>query len=151
MLREALVDGRIAVVATDHAPHLPAQKEGGCRRAASGMPLVQFSLVAMLELVDAKVLTIERLVELMSHNPARLFDVQRRGFLRPGYQADIAIVRPHSPWTLTPDVIQSRCGWSPLEGHTFAWRVAATLCNGHLVYNHGVVDRDYIGQPVVFR
>ena len=151
MLREALVDGRIAVVATDHAPHLPAQKEGGCRRAASGMPLVQFSLVAMLELVDAKVLTIERLVELMSHNPARLFDVQRRGFLRPGYQADIAIVRPHSPWTLTPDVIQSRCGWSPLEGHTFDWRVEATLCNGHLVYNHGVVDRDYIGQPVVFR
>lgn len=151
MLRQALADGRIAVVATDHAPHLPAQKEGGCVKAASGMPMVQFSLVAMLGLVDAHVLTIERLVELMAHNPARLFEVQRRGFLRPGYQADIAIVRPHSPWTLTPDVIQSRCGWSPLEGHTFDWRVEATLCNGHLVYNHGVVDRDYIGQPVVFR
>ncbi len=151
MLRQALTDGHIATVATDHAPHLPAQKEGGCRRAASGMPMVQFSLVSMLELVDEHVLTIERLVELMAHQPARLFDVRQRGFLRTGYQADIAIVRPHTPWTLTSDIIESRCGWSPLEGHEFSWRVEATLCNGHLVYNHGVVDHDYIGQPVVFR
>ncbi|MBQ9668330.1 MAG: dihydroorotase [Prevotella sp.] len=151
MLRQALADGHITTVATDHAPHLLAQKEGGCRRAASGMPMVQFSLVSMLELVDEHVLTIERLVELMAHNPARLFEVRQRGFLRPGYQADIAIVRPRSPWKLTPDMIESRCGWSPLEGHEFNWRVEATLCNGHLVYNNGVVDRSYIGQPVVFR
>jgi len=151
MLRQALTDGRIATIATDHAPHLPEQKAGGCLRAASGMPMVQFSLVAMLGLVDEHVLTIERLVELMAHNPARLFEVQRRGFLREGYQADIAIVRPDSPWTLTPDLIESRCGWSPLEGHKFNWRVEATLCNGHLVYHNGAVDRDYIGQPVAFR
>jgi len=150
MLRQALTDGRIATVATDHAPHLPAQKQGGCGRAASGMPMVQFSLVSMLELVDQGVLTIQRLVDLMCHNPARLFGVQQRGFLRPGYQADLVIVRPQTPWTLTPDVIVSKCGWSPLEGHTFQWRVERTLCNGHTVYADGRVDTSYIGQPVRF-
>ncbi len=150
-LREALNDGRITTVATDHAPHLLSQKEGGCARAASGMPMIQFSLPTMLELVDDGVLTVERLVELMCHNPARLFSVRRRGFLRPGYQADITIVRPKTPWTVTKELIESRCGWSPMEGHTFQWRVEQTLCNGHLIYNKGVVDRDYIGEPVVFR
>ena len=150
-LRQGLTDGRISVVATDHAPHLLSQKEGGCSRAASGMPMIQFSLPAMLGLVDEGVLTIERLVELMAHNPALIFQVRRRGFLRPGYQADIAIVRPASPWVLTPDVIQSRCQWSPLEGHTFNWRVEKTICNGHLVYDQGNVDTQYIGQPIEFR
>ena len=150
MLRQALTDGRIAVVGTDHAPHLLSQKEGGCARAASGMPMVQFSLVTMLELVDQKVLTLNRLVELMAHNPARLFGIQQRGFLRPGYRADIVIVRPHSPWTVTPDCIESRCGWSPVEGHTYQWRVERTLCNGHTVYADGVVDSTYFGEPVKF-
>ena len=151
MLRQALTDGRIAVVGTDHAPHLLSQKEGGCARAASGMPMVQFSLVTMLELVDQRVLTLSRLVELMAHNPARLFGVQRRGFLRPGYCADIVVVRPHSPWTVTPECIESRCGWSPVEGHTYQWRVERTLCNGHTVYADGAVDAAYIGEPVLFR
>jgi len=150
MLRQALTDGRIATVATDHAPHLPAQKQGGCARAASGMPMIQFSLVSMLELVDQGVLTIQRLVELMCHHPARLFGVQQRGFLRPGYQADLVIVRPQTPWTVTPDVILSKCGWSPLEGHTFQWHIERTLCNGHTVYQNGQVDTSYIGQPVHF-
>ena len=105
-LREALNDGRITVIGTDHAPHLLSQKEGGCARAASGMPMIQFSLVTMLELVDQGVLTIERLVELMCHNPARLFEVRQRGFLREGYQADIVLVRPDAGWTVTKDVIQ---------------------------------------------
>ena len=151
MLREAINDDRITTIATDHAPHLLAQKEGGCARAASGMPMVQFSLVAMLELVDHHVLTIERLVELMAHNPARLFEVRERGFLRKGFKADIAVVRPRAPWTLTTDIIESKCKWSPLEGHQFNWRVEKTLCNGHLIYNNGVVDCDYIGQSVLFR
>ncbi len=151
MLRQALSDGRISVIGTDHAPHLLSQKQGGCARAASGMPMLQFSLVTMLELVDMGVLTIERMVELMCHNPARLFEVRQRGFLRKGYQADIVIVRPHAPWTVTPDVIESKCAWSPMEGHEYQWRVEQTFCNGHLIYNKGVVDRDYIGQPVVFR
>ena len=150
-LRQGLMDGRISVVATDHAPHLLAQKEGGCARAASGMPMLQFSLVAMLELVDEGVLTLERLVELMAHNPASIFQVRERGFLRPGYKADITIVRPHSPWTVTPDIIESKCGWSPMEGHTFNWRVEQTLCNGHLIYYKGIADRSYIGQAILFR
>ena len=150
-LREALNDGRIAVIGTDHAPHLLSQKEGGCQKAASGMPMIQFSLVTMLELVDQGVLSIERLVELMCHNPARLFEVRQRGFLREGYQADIVLVRPDTGWTVTKDVIQSKCGWSPMEGHMYLWRVERTLCNGHTVYQQGKVDTSYIGQPVTFR
>ena len=150
-LREALNDGRITVIGTDHAPHLLSQKEGGCQKAASGMPMIQFSLVTMLELVDQGVLSIERLVELMCHNPARLFEVRQRGFLREGYQADIVLVRPNTGWTVTKDLIQSKCGWSPMEGHMFLWRVERTLCNGHTVYQQGRVDTSYIGQPVAFR
>ena len=150
-LREALNDGRIAVIGTDHAPHLLSQKEGGCARAASGMPMIQFSLVTMLELVDQGVFSLERLVELMCHNPARLFEVRQRGFLREGYQADVVLVRPNTGWTVTKDIIQSRCGWSPMEGHMYLWRVERTLCNGHTVYEQGRVDTDYIGQPVEFR
>jgi dihydroorotase len=150
MLRQALNDGRIAVVATDHAPHLLSQKQGGCAKAVSGMPMIQFSLVTMLELVDQGVLKLERLVDLMCHNPARLFGVERRGFIRKGYRADLVIVRPHSPWTVTPDLIESKCGWSPMEGHEYQWRVERTLCNGHSVYANGVVDTSLVGEPVTF-
>lgn len=150
-LRRALSDGRIATVGTDHAPHLLADKQGGCAKAASGMPMVQFSLVAMLELVDEGVLTIERLVELMAHNPARLFEVSGRGFLRRGYKADIAIVRPDAPWTVTADCIQSKCGWSPMEGHRFSWQVRTTVCNGRVIYNNGVFDGASRGEALTFR
>ena len=150
LLREALNDGRISVVGTDHAPHLLEQKQGGCVKAASGMPMIQFSLVTMLELVDEGVLTIERLVELMCHNPARLFGVQQRGFLREGYRADITIVRPHAPWTVTADIIESKCRWSPMEGHEYQWRVERTLCNGQTVYDDGVVNDAVIGEEIRF-
>ena len=150
MLRQALMDGGITTIATDHAPHLLEQKQGGCAKAASGMPMVQFSLVSMLELVDQGVLTIQRMVELMCHNPARLFGVERRGFLREGYKADIVLVRPGAAWTLTKDRILSKCGWSPLEGHEFQWQVERTLCNGHTVYADGQVDTHYIGEAVSF-
>ena len=149
-LREALNDGRISVIGTDHAPHLLSQKEGGCAKAASGMPMVQFSLVTMLELVDQGVLSLERLVELMCHHPATLFGVRHRGFLREGYQADIVLVRPNIGWTVTKEVILSKCGWSPMEGHMYLWRVERTLCNGHTVWQQGRVDTSYIGQPVEF-
>ena len=115
------------------------------------MPMIQFSLVSMLELVDKGILSLERLVQLMAHNPALLFEVRDRGFIRPGYKADLVIVRPDTPWTLTHDMILSKCGWSPLEGHTFSWRVEKTLCNGHLIYNNGVVNSNYVGQPIQFR
>ena len=150
MLREALTDGRISVVATDHAPHLLSQKQGGCAKAASGMPMIQFSLVTMLELVDEGVLTIQRLVELMCHYPALLFGVCKRGFLRPGYRADIAIVRPKTPWTVNKDCILSKCGWSPMEGHLYQWRVERTLCNGQTVYTNGHVSTDILGEAITF-
>lgn len=149
-LRQALTDGRIAVVGTDHAPHLWEQKQGGCATAASGMPMLQFSLVTMLELVDAGVLTLERLVQLMCHEPARLFGVERRGFLRCGYRADLVVVRPHQPWTVTKDVILSKCGWSPMEGHEYQWRVERTLCNGQTVYADGHVNTDIVGEEISF-
>lgn len=150
-LREALADGRISVVGTDHAPHEWKDKQGGCAKAASGMPMVQFSLVSMLELVDEGVLSIERMVEVMSHHPAKLFQVDKRGFLRPGYQADIVIVRPHSAWTVRKEIIQSKCGWSPMEGHEYQWQVEQTICNGHLIYNKGEFDETYRGEELTFR
>lgn len=149
-LRQALNDGRITTIATDHAPHLPIHKAGGCARAASGMPMVQFSLVTMLELMDRGVITLPRLVQLMCHNPARVFDIYDRGYLRPSFKADITMVRPGRAWTVTPECILSKCGWSPMEGHTYLWQVERTLCNGHTVYHQGRVDRHYIGEPVVF-
>ena len=124
-LRQAVADGRISVIGTDHAPHLLSQKEGGCCKAASGMPMIQFSLVTMLELVDQGVLSLERLVEVM--------------------------FRPNTGWTVTKDIIQSKCGWSPMENHMYLWRVERTICNGHTVYCDGKVDTNYIGQPVDFR
>lgn len=129
-LRRGLMDGRIYTIGTDHAPHLLSEKEGGCRRAVSGMPMVQFSLVAMLSLVDGGVLTVEKMVELMCHNPATLFNIEKRGYLREGYRADIAIVSDREPWKVTADCILSKCGWSPVEGRTFRWRVEGVFVNG---------------------
>ena len=149
-LRDGLMNGKITTIGTDHAPHLLEQKQGGCAKAASGMPMIQFSLVTMLELVDAGVLTMERLVQLMCHNPALLFGVQNRGFLREGYQADLVIVRPQSPWTVQKEDILSKCGWSPMEGHEYQWRVEQTICNGHSVYQNGKVDTSYIGEEIQF-
>ena len=150
-LRAALTDGRISVVATDHAPHLVSDKIGGCAKAASGMPMVQFSLPAMLELCEKGVLTIERVVELMCHAPARLFAVSKRGFIKPGYKADLAIVRRGEPWTVTKDCVQSKCQWSPMEGEKFRWRVVQTICNGHLLLDKdGTFDAQYRGEEVAF-
>ena len=150
-LRHALNDGRISIVATDHAPHLLSEKCGGAAKAVSGMPMVQFSLVSMLELVDKGLLSLERVVELMCHNPARVFSVENRGFIREGYKADLVLVRPNTLWTLTPNRIESKCNWSPLEGKTFRWKVEKTYCNGFLLYNNGrITDDNYRGQAVTF-
>ena len=149
-LRDGLMDGHIATIGTDHAPHLLEQKQGGCAKAASGMPMIQFSLVTMLELVDKGILSLERLVQLMCHNPARLFGVRERGYLRKGFKADLVIVRPHCPWTVTPDVILSKCGWSPMEGHEYQWHVERTLCNGRWAYADGIVAADVKGEEIQF-
>lgn len=147
-LRKALSDGTITTVATDHAPHTLMEKQGGALKAMSGMPMVQFSLVSMLSLVDDGVLTIEQLVRLMCHNPSQLFSIRERGFLREGYKADITIVkRSDTPWTLDSTMIKSKCGWSPLEGSQFHWSVVTTLVNGV----SGVVAQKNFGEPIEFR
>ena len=148
-LRLALNDGRITTVATDHAPHLLGEKQGGCRRAASGMPMVQFSLPAMMTLADEGILPHQRVVELMCHAPARLFDIEGRGFIREGYQADLTLLR-HTPWEVTSDCIQSLCGWSPMEGQTLAWHVERTWVNGQMVWDGQAVNRNVRGQAVTF-
>lgn len=149
-LRLALNDGRITTVATDHAPHQLSEKQGGCRRAASGMPMVQFSLPAMMTLADEGILPHQRVVELMCHAPARLFDIEGRGFIREGYQADLTLLR-HTPWEVTCDCIQSLCGWSPMEGQTLAWHVERTWVNGQMVWDGQTVNRNVRGQAVTFR
>lgn len=149
-LRHALTDGRIDVVATDHAPHLLQEKQGGCVKAMSGMPMVQFSLPAMLSLTDEGVLPVERVVELMCHAPARLFGIERRGFLREGYQADLVLVRPSEPWTPDAGTVLSKCGWTPMEGTPLRWRVEQTWCNGVSVYENGQVNDDCRGQELTF-
>ncbi|EGQ12190.1 dihydroorotase [Prevotella nigrescens] len=150
-LRRALADGRITTVATDHAPHLLSQKQGGCATAASGMPMVQYSLPTMLELVDSGVLTLERLVELMAHAPAKRFNISERGFLREGYRADIAIVQPNTPWTVTEADIQSKCKWSPMLGHEYRWKVVHMLCNGVHILDGKRFNADYRGEQIRFR
>lgn len=151
-LRAALRSGVLDVVATDHAPHLLKEKEGGCLKAASGMPMVQFSLVAMLELAHQGIFTTELVVEKMCHAPAQLYGVDRRGFLRPGYKADIAVVRevPEGRVITDADVI-SRCGWTPLHGTTVHHEVVMTMVNGAVAYAHGKVFDTVRGERLTFK
>ena len=118
--------------------------------AMSGMPMIQFSLPTMLSLVDEGVLSIEKLVQLMAHNPAKLFDVGERGFIREGYKADITIVKPQSPWTVTKECIQSKCGWSPMEGRTYNWQVRDTICNGSFALRDGKLSENNKGEQIRF-
>lgn len=150
-LRKALYDGRITTVATDHAPHLASDKQGGCMRAASGIPMLQFSLISMLSLAEEGILGIERIAELMCHAPARLFGIHSRGYIRKGYKADLAIIRRTEPWTLTADDIQSKCKWSPLEGRKFNWQVVRTICNGQTIYHDGEFEENSRGEKLIFR
>lgn len=132
-LRRAVASDLIDTIATDHAPHLPADKEGDALSAASGMPMIQFSLAAMLDLADAGWFSIEKVVEKMSHNPATLYRIDRRGFLRPRYHADFTLVA-RRPQTVAKTGILSRCGWSPLEGRTLGYTPDAVYLNGALAY-----------------
>ena len=149
-LQKAMQSNLIDTVATDHAPHLLSEKLGGALKAMSGMPTIQFSLNCMLELVDKGIITIEALVQKMCHNPALLYHIEQRGFIRPGYQADLVLVRPNTPWTVNSDILQSKCGWSPLEGHQFNWQVERTFVNGKLAYANGVPVEDVRGKELTF-
>ena len=149
-LLEATATNRLDIVATDHAPHLLSEKEGSCLKAASGGPLVQFSLQTMLELAAKGHFTRTQVVEKMCHAPAALFGVSRRGYLREGYYADIAIINPNQPYTVTTDKIQSRCGWSPFEGHTYPHSITHTLVNGVVAYENGTINDNCRGQLLLF-
>ncbi len=149
-LRNALTNGLIDVVATDHAPHLLEEKVGGALKAMSGMPMVQFSLVSMLELSDQGVLPIERVAELMSHNPARLFNIDRRGFIRPGYYADLALVNPNANWLVGTGRYYTKCGWTPMDDRIFKWKVVRTIVNGCTAYADGIVVDGVRGMELKF-
>ncbi len=149
VLRMALRIGLISTISTDHAPHLLDEKHGGASKAVSGMPMVQFSLPVMLSLTNENVLTKTQLVQLMCHNQADLFGVIDRGYIRKGYKADIVIVKPER-WKVERNCVQSKCGWSPLEGMNLDWKVIQTLCNGNIIYNVGVFDNTSKGEEIEF-
>ena len=149
-LRQALTCNLIDVIGTDHAPHLLSEKQGGALKAVSGMPTLQFSLTVVMELVHQGQLSIEQLVQKMCHAPATLYQIERRGFIRPGYQADLVLVNPQKEWTVTNDCLLSKCGWSPMEGETFHSKVEKTFVNGHLVYADNQVDATHRGQALTF-
>ena len=149
-LRQAVNENKIDIVATDHAPHLPAEKEGSCLKAASGGPLVQHSLVAMLELAREGHFTYEKVVEKMAHAPATLFRIDRRGYIRPGYYADLVLVDPQHAWTVSRENILSKCGWSPFEGYTFHHAVDTTFVNGEIAYQRGQVNDALRGRELKY-
>ena len=149
-LRKALREGLIDVIGTDHAPHLPAAKVGGALKAASGIPTIQYVLPAMLELADEGILTLAQVVEKMAHNPAILYKVKERGFIREGYHADLVLVKPDATHTVSTEDIESKCAWSPFEGHTFRWDITHTWVNGHAVYADGEFDESVMGERMEF-
>jgi dihydroorotase len=139
-LRDAVNNQTLDIVATDHAPHLLQEKQGSCLTAASGGPLIQHSLVAMLEMARQGIFTPEKVVEKMSHLPAELFHVEKRGFIRPGYYADLVLVDPEKTWTVNKSNILYKCGWSPFEGQTFHQAVKQTFVNGACVFDNGQIN-----------
>jgi dihydroorotase len=149
-LLQALADGRIDIVATDHAPHTLEEKQQPYQQCPSGGPMVQHALPLMFELVRRGELTPAQVVELMCHKVAQCFGIQKRGYIRKGYYADLAIVNPDNPWTVEKSNILYKCGWSPLEGQLLHARVTHTFVNGRLVYDSGVFDGSLRGQALAF-
>ena len=147
---KALLDDRIDVVATDHAPHTLEEKKNPYFKAPSGGPLIQHSLVAMLEFCHEGKISVEKVVQKMSHNPAIVFQISRRGFIREGYFADLVLVDMNQPWKVEKDNILSKCGWSPFEGRAFRSRVTHTFVSGHPVYAEGKFDESQKGHRLLF-
>ncbi len=149
-LRQAVRSGKIDLLGTDHAPHLAHEKIGGALTAASGIPTIQFSLIAMLQLCNEGIFDITEIVEKMCHAPARIFEISKRGYIRKGYYADFVLLKPNSPHTIESKDIMSKCGWSPFEGSTFDWCVKQTWVNGMCIYNDGKIADDAHGQKLRF-
>lgn len=149
-LWKALNDGRIDVIATDHAPHTKEEKLQSYLKAPSGGPLVQHAVVAMFEAYHQGKITVEKIVEKMCHNPAKIFKIEKRGFIKAGYYADLVIINPGLPWSVKPENILYKCGWSPFENFTFKSRITHTFVNGEMVYNNFKVKDIRAGKRLLF-
>ncbi|MBC5994680.1 dihydroorotase [Pontibacter cellulosilyticus] len=149
-LLKGLLEDKLDVIATDHAPHTWEEKQGKYKKAPSGVPLVQHSLQMMLEFVKQGKLTLEKMVEKMSHAPAILFNVRERGYIREGYWADLVLVDLNKPYTVTKENTYFKCGWSPFEGQTFNSTIAHTIVSGHLAFTNGTFDESKKGERLLF-
>ena len=149
-LWEALLDDRIDVIATDHAPHTLEEKQQVYTKAPSGGPLVQHAVVAMFEANHQGKISVEKIVEKMCHNPAKIFKIEKRGFIKVGFYADLVIVNPGLPWSVKKENILAKCGWSPFEGYTFKSRITNTFVNGELVYQNFKVKDIPVGKRLLF-
>jgi dihydroorotase len=149
-LWEALLDDRIDVIATDHAPHTLEEKQQSYLKAPSGGPLVQHSVVAMFETFHQGKISVEKIVEKMCHNPAKIFKIEKRGFIKEGFYADLAIVNPGLPWNVKKENILAKCGWSPFEEYNFKSRITHTFVNGELVYQNFKVKDKKVGKRLLF-
>ena len=147
---QAVLDNHIDVIATDHAPHTLEEKNNTYFKAPSGGPLVQHCLVAILELHKQGKISLETIVQKMCHNPAILFEIKGRGYIREGYQADLVLVDPEAAWTVDRDNILAKCGWSPFDGVRFSHKVTHTFVNGNLVYDNGILNNDVRGERLHF-
>ena len=150
-LFEALLNDKLDVVATDHAPHTKEEKSNTYLRAPSGGPLVQHALAAMLEFYKKGRISLEKIVEKMCHNPAILFQVVERGYIKEGYYADLVLVDLDQTWKVNKDNILYKCNWSPFEGYTFSTKVSHTFVNGNLAYENGVFNESVKGKRLEFK
>lgn len=148
---QALLDDRIDVIATDHAPHTWEEKQNSYFKAPSGGPLVQHSVLAMLEFHRQGKVSLPFIATKMCHNPATMFQIEQRGFIREGYYADLVLVNPKSPYTVSKQNILYHCGWSPLEGETFGSTIEKTWVSGHLAWDNGRIDDSVTGRRLRFR
>jgi dihydroorotase len=148
-LLQALIDDKIDIVTSDHAPHTLEEKNKPYFESMSGAPIVQFSLNIMFDFYQQGLISLEKVVEKMCHNPAILYKIEKRGFIKEGFYADLTIVDPNATFTVNKDVILSKCGWSPLEGTTFRAKVSHTFVNGNLVFEHGKIFDSNRGMPLV--
>lgn len=149
-LLKALLDDRIDIVTTDHAPHTLEEKQQPYFQSMSGAPMVQHSLNCMLEFYRQDLISLEKIVEKMCHNPAILYGMTKRGFIREGYFADLTLVDLHSEWTVKKENLLYKCGWSPLEGTTFQTKITQTFVNGNLIYDNGIFEEGIFGMPIDF-
>jgi dihydroorotase len=149
-LRKGVNNNLIDIIATDHAPHTIAEKSNTYFKSPSGGPLIQHSLAVMMEMYHQGIFKIEKIAEKMCHNPAILYRIKGRGFIREGYKADICLIDPDTSWTVSRDNLLYKCGWSPFEGTTFRSRVVKTIVNGTIVYDEGILNENYRGQRLMF-